>query len=230
MSYTAEELDRLLRSGALERIGMGARRACYRLPCGRLCVKCYRSDEEILEGKYPECDDTTPLSRSVVREIQKFRFDEKRNTSCQEYRYWKKLQDKLHPDVFSVFPQTLECVLVPSRGWCVVEEIVQDFDGLDSKPFAVAYRAADNSEKAELLAALNVLMMDFAASSVRLYDPQNLVVQELDEDRFKLRIVDFEPTTRTLIPIDSMIPFLVRMKTRRRVTRYLQEQLGIRLS
>lgn len=224
--YTAEELDELFCAGALERIGMGSRRACYRLPCGKLCVKCYRSDAEILEGKYPGCADTPQLSRSVLKEIQKFRFDEKRNTSCQEYRYWKKLRDRLHPDVFSVFPQTLECVLIPSRGWCIIEEIVQDFDGIDSKSFATVYHQANDSMKSKLIASLNALVSDFIASSVRLYDPQNIVVQMVAENEFKLRLVDFEPATRSFIPLDSMLPFLVRMKTRRRVNRYLRVQLG----
>ena len=49
--YSAEELERLLADGALERIGIGTRRACYRLPDGRRCLKCYRSDAEIEEGK-----------------------------------------------------------------------------------------------------------------------------------------------------------------------------------
>ena len=30
-NYTAEELNDLFHSGALERIGMGSRRSCYRL-------------------------------------------------------------------------------------------------------------------------------------------------------------------------------------------------------
>ncbi len=225
--YTAKELDELFSSNALERIGMGSRRSCYRLPCGKLCVKCYRSDEEILEGKYPGHADTVPLSRSVVKEIQKFRFDEKRNTSCQEYRYWKRLRDRLHPDVFSVFPQTFECVFVPSHGWCIIEEIVQNFDGSDSKPFATAYRQANDSMRSDLLMSLNTVVSNLIASSVRLYDPQNIVVQMLTEEKFRLRLVDFEPATRCLIPIDSMLPSLARIKTRRRIKRWLWEQIGV---
>lgn len=227
-SYTAEELDALFRAGTLERIGMGMRRACYRLPCGKMCVKCYRSDDEIGEGKYPGCAETQPLSRAVVKEIKDCRFSERRNTSCQEYRYWENLRGRLNPDVFSIFPKTLECVLVPSRGWCMIEEIVRNSDGTDSKPFAVAYRAADDSGRVKLLTMLNELVTDFIASSVRLYDPQNLVVQTLGSGGFKLRVVDFEPVSRCFIPVDSVLPFLVRMKTRRRVKRYLREQLGVR--
>ena len=41
---------------------MGSRRACYALPGGRLCVKCYRSDAEIAEGLY---NGSKELSASV---------------------------------------------------------------------------------------------------------------------------------------------------------------------
>ena len=67
MSYTVEELDELFRSNALERIGMGSRRACYRLPCGKLCVKCYRSDKEILEGKDPGSPNSRPICVRILR-------------------------------------------------------------------------------------------------------------------------------------------------------------------
>ena len=49
IGYTADQIDALLKSGSLERLGMGSRRACYRLPGTNLCVKCYRNGDEIAE-------------------------------------------------------------------------------------------------------------------------------------------------------------------------------------
>ena len=72
----AEEIDNLLKSGAAKRLGIGSRRACYALPDGRLCVKCYRSDSEIAEGKHPERPPFKPVAASVAQEIAQFRFDE----------------------------------------------------------------------------------------------------------------------------------------------------------
>ncbi|MBR3822078.1 MAG: hypothetical protein IKJ37_10715 [Kiritimatiellae bacterium] len=226
MSYTAEELDKLFSSNALERIGMGSRRSCYRLPCGKLCVKCYRSDKEIDEGKY---EGAMKLPASVVREIIKARFDKKSNTSCQEYRYWKDLREKLPEDVFAAFPQTMECMLVPSCGWCIVEERVENYDGTDPEGLCTAYRAADEAGRKRLLTAFKRLFDSFIIHAVRLYDPQNVVVQKISEEDFTLRIVDFEPASRSFIPIDSMFPSLVRKKTARRVRRWLKEQLGVEL-
>ena len=222
-NYTAEELESLFRSGMLERIGMGSRRACYRIPGRKFCAKCYRSDDEIKEGKY---NGGRTLSSSVVREICKARFDEKRNTSCQEYRYWKKLREKLPPEIFAVFPQMVECVSVPSRGWCLIEERVENFDGSAPEDFRSAYLAADENLRKRLLSAFSRLIEQFCAYAVRFYDPQNLLVQKLSDRDFALRIVDFEPSTRTFLPVDSMLPSFVRMKTLRRAKRWLKMQLG----
>lgn len=223
-NYTAEELESLFRSGMLERIGMGSRRACYRIPGRKFCAKCYRSDDEIKEGKY---NGGRTLSSSVVREICKARFDEKRNTSCQEYRYWKKLREKLPPEVFAVFPQTMECVSVPLRGWCLIEERVENFDGSAPEDFRSAYLAADENLRKRLLSAFSRLIEQFCAYAVRFYDPQNLLIQKLSDDDFVLRIVDFEPATRTFLPVDSMLPSFVRMKALRRAKRWLKTQLGV---
>ena len=223
-SYTGEELDDLFHSGVLERIGMGSRRICYKIPGTKFCIKCYRMDNEIKKGKY---DGAKALAASVVREITKARFDEKRNTSCQEYRYWKKLREKLPPELFEVFPQTMECVLVPSRGWCVIEERVENYDGSNPKRFSEAYREADDDKKDKMLSALKSLVSDFVHYAVRFYDPQNLIVQNTADGGLYLRLVDFEPATRTLIPVDSLLLVLVRMKTKRRVSRWIREHLGL---
>ena len=222
----AEEVNNLFLEGKMERLGMGSRRVCFKIPNTKLCVKCYRSDDEIKEGKY---DGAKALAASVVREITKARFDEKRNTSCQEYRYWKRLKERLPPEIFAVFPQRMVCVLVPSRGWCLVEERAENFDGSEPEDFRSAYFAADDKGKKRLLSAFLRLIEHFRIYAVRFYDPQNLLVQRISEDDFVLRIVDFEPATRCFLPVDSMIPSFVRMKTMRRAKRWLKTQLGVEM-
>jgi lipopolysaccharide biosynthesis glycosyltransferase len=205
---------------------MGSRRTCYKIPGTKFCVKCYRSDDEINEGKY---EGSVALAPSVVREIIKARFNEKRNTSCQEYRYWKKLKETLPPEVFAAFPQKMECVLVPARGWCLVEERLENFDGSKPEDFKAAYFAADDKIKKSLLSAFLRLIEQFRFYAVRFYDPQNLLVLRTSNDDFVLRIVDFEPASRSFLPLDSMLPSLVRTKTMRRARRWLKMQLGVDL-
>lgn len=220
--YSAEELERLLANCALERIGMGTRRTCYRLPDGRHCLKCYRSDAEIAEGKHPGQIPLKPLAAAVVREIRRCRFNDRRNTSCHEYRYWLELKKRLPADVMAVFPASMEKVLLPSRGWALVEELVVNADGSLPRSFAEEWRwGADAQERKDMLGLFNVLCNVLVRYAVRFFDPQNILVQRLSGTCFRLRITDFEPASRLLLPVDR-IPQLVRFKIRRRFARHLR--------
>ncbi len=223
VNYTAEEIDALLNSGALMRIGMGVRRSCYALPGGRLCVKCYRSDDEIAEGKHPGREPFKPLAQSAVEEIRRCRFSDKGNTSCQEWRYYMSLRKRLPPELLAVFPETLERILVSGRGWCLVEDVVTNADGSSPLKFQAASAAVgDLGLRDRMLSAMKGLCESLAQHGVCFYDPQNVLVQWMADGTFRLRIVDFEPATRALIPLDKLCPALVRLKVRRRFKRYLK--------
>ena len=204
----------------MERLGMGARRACYGIPGTGLCVKCYRSDAEIAEGKYPGQLPVTPLAPAVVREIGRRRFDGRRNTSCQEYRYWLSLKRRLPAGLMTAFPATMEPLLLPSRGWCIVEEVVLNADGSGVKRFHEALSAASPGEQDGLFTAFDRLVDELCRHAVRFYDPQNILVQRCADGAFRLRITDFEPVSRTLISLDRLSPSFARLKIRRRFLRY----------
>ena len=222
MSYTAEELDELFNSNALERIGMGSRRSCYRLPCGKLCVKCYKSDLEILEGKDPGTPNSRPLAPVAAKEIRRFRFNERTNTCCQEYRSWKNLPKGIR----KYFPATIEMRNTASRGWSLIEEFILNEDGSPIVKFLPAWKNASDEEQRLLVSLLNELEATLAYHSIRFFDPQTIMVQRTREG-FRLRIPDFEPATRTLIPIDALFPIFTRMKMRRRFARY-RKKLGMK--
>lgn len=220
MIYTADEIDGFFKSGALELIGMGSRRACYRLPGNdRLCIKCYRSDEEIRQGKTTLASKGEPLSKTVVKEILSCRFDEKRNTCCQEYRYWKTLLSNAPRELKGMFPETIEILPTKTRGWCLVEELMLNDDGTPIVKFYSAFKAADAAGRKELARLFDCLESMLIRHAIRFFDPQTVMVQKT-EGTFRLRIPDFEPATRTLIPIDTVFPALIRMKIKRRFSRY----------
>lgn len=225
---TADELNRIFLSGTMVRLGDGSRRVCYGLPGMPLCVKSYRSESELdTRMKFDGTIETHRLKPSVVREIRGARFNEKLNTSCQEFRYWQKLRDTLPIEIFSVFPQVLECIKVPSRGWCLIEERVLNYDGSNPRFFSHEYHWASQAVKVELLAALDELVDGFATHAIRFYDPQNIIVQRLGKGAFRLRIVDFEPATRCLIPLDLLLPAFARLKFLRRIKRWMKKCLGV---
>ena len=207
----------------MERLGIGSRRACYAIPGTGLCVKCYRSEEEIALGKHVGYEPFKPLAAAVVREIRRHRASE-RNTSCQEWRYYNELKGRLPAELAAAFPDVLERVFVPARGWCVVENVICNHDGSPVRKFHEVLQDAafkgDARKRDSLTAALDGLEDGLVRYAVRFYDPQNVMVQWTAEDAFRLRIVDFEPATRSFIPLDSVLSALVRRKVRRRFARY----------
>ena len=219
-TVTAEALEGLFKAGAMKRLGMGSRRACYAIPDTNLCVKCYRSDEEIAEGKHPGLLPFEPLAPAVIREICRNRFSERRNSSCREYRYWLSLKKRLPVDLMAVFPSTMEQMLIPSRGWAVVEELIVNADGTHPKKFAEGWWV-DVESRVKLLASFNALADALVRHAVRFYDPPNILSQWFSDGSFRLRIMDFEPVSRLLIPID-FLPAIQRFKVRRRFARYLR--------
>ena len=196
-------------------IGKGSRRVCLRLPDSRLCVKRYRDDDGVGE--------------TVKREITRFRFDRRRSTCAQEYDYIRSLAAKLPPEVFAVFPETMELRDDPVHGWHLVESLVLNGDGSVPERFSRTCRAADADTRQRLLCVFRDLAHAFEAAAVRFYDPQNVLVQWEGgpfEGAFRLRIVDFEPASRAFLPVDLLCPALRRMKLRRRVRRYLWQHVA----
>lgn len=196
-------------------IGRGSRRTCLRMPDSGLCIKRYRDDDGVGE--------------TVRREISHCRFDRARNTCAQEYDYVRSLAASLPPDVFAVFPETMELKEDPVHGWYLVESLVLNGDGSVPERFSRTCGAADAQMRHRLLAAYCNLVHAFMVSAVRFYDPQNVLVQwerRPFESAFRLRIVDFEPASRAFISVDLVCPALRRMKVYRRVKRYLRQHVG----
>lgn len=201
-----------------DEIGRGSRRVCVRIPGTGLCMKRYRDDDGV--------------GATVRREIARCRHDRRRNTCAQEYDYLQVLKSTLPADVLAVFPETFELRHDDAAGWHLVESLVLNGDGSVPERFSRTYRAATPRVRQLLYAEFRNLMHAFEVAAVKFYDPQNVIVQwpgkPQEGEEFRLRIVDFEPASRTLLPIDSLFPFLRRMKLRRRVTRYLWQHVAAR--
>ena len=220
---SADEIDAMLAAGSLERLGMGSRRACYALPGGLFCVKCYRSDKEIAEGKHPSNMPFKPLAPTVVKEITACRHDRRRNTCCQEALYWNMLKKRLPENLMAAFPSQVEAVHLPKRGWCIIENLLRNADGSPLRKFHEEWRSADHLTHGRMLAAFDSLEEDLAHDAIRFNDPQNILVQWCANGHFRLRITDFEPASRTLLALDALSPELVRLKLHRRFKRYRRQ-------
>jgi len=207
-------LEQRLDRGELKFLGSGSRRECYEIPGTGLCLKCYRKAEDVTDA-------------TVRREIIRYAHDEKRSTCCQEYRYYRELKRTLPPYVFEAFPDEMRQIHLPKRGWAVVESQICNTDGSECVRFSETYRTASKVMQQKLLQEFWLLMGSFSAYAVRFYDTQNIVVQ-MTANGFRLRVVDFEPASRTLFPIDKVCPAIARGKVLRRAKRYLGYHLSLK--
>ncbi len=195
-------------------LGEGSRRRCFELPGGEFCVKFYHSTREypkrILE-KRPQ----------VIREIEKYRHSRTKNTSCQEYEYWLELKNRLPSDLFAVFPERMELIHLEDRGWGLIESNLKNFDGSPLRSIQQELTALkDKALKHKIVDAFETLCERLAVHAVKFYDPPNVMVQWLADGSFRLRIADFEPANRVLIPLFTNTKIYIRLRVRRRARRY----------
>lgn len=213
MSELELEPDITIDEDHLERIGDGSRRCCFRISGQPFCVKFYRTPAEY----------TKKTRRSVRTSIFFSRFCLWFNVNYHEACYHARLRKRLPPDLFAAFPEQMRMVFSRKRGWGVIESLIENADGSAIRPVAVEMREAEDRALCErLYRAMAKLFDQLAEHSVCFYDPPNTMVQWTGPDEFRLRIVDFEPMGRALIPGLSLIPIYVRHKVRRRCTRYLK--------
>jgi hypothetical protein len=217
LPFTAAELGEYFRLG-MACIGEGSRRRCFQVPGRPFCVKFYRLPSEYTRKTRP----------SVKLELALFRFSRRRNTSRQEWVYHLRLRRELPAGLFSVFPEVVEPVLLPDRGWGVAESLLLNPDGSPMRRVIAEMKAArDAAIRRELYDALARLCGELAAHAVRFYDPPNVMVQWQRDGSFRLRIVDFEPAGRAAVPFVMNLPFFVRRKVARRSGRYLARLRGL---
>lgn len=196
----------------MECIGEGSRRKCFRVPDLPFCVKFYRLPSEYTWKTRP----------GVKAELALFRHSSLWNTSCQEWAYHKRLRKRLPPEIFQAFPEVVERVYLPDRGWGLVENLITNADGSPIRRVIDEIKAAPTKEQGlALYDALSALCHALVEHAVKFYDPPNIMTQWVPDGSFRLRIVDFEPMGRTFLPFLTTLPVWIRSKTRRRSERYL---------
>ena len=180
---------------------------------GDLCVKFYRLPSEF----------TSKTRLSVRFEILLARFCPLLNVNCQEWRYHQRVLQRLPRELSEVFPEKILPAYSRERGWGIVESLIRNWDNAPVKSVYTEMRqSSDLQTKRHLIKAVAELFDQLVKHTVCFYDPPNVLVQWTGPASFQLRIVDFEPRLRALIPGLSYIRPYVRCKVRRRCRRHLQ--------
>jgi hypothetical protein len=193
-------------------LGRGRRRRCYRLPGTDLCAKFYHNPSRLPPG--------TRLS--IRLNIAWGCLCRAANVNYREWRYHQRLHRRLPAEVARVFPEHTEPVRCPEKGWGIVETLILNADGSLPRTVTEELNAArDAALCLRIYREVEALFQRFVEHGVRFFDPSNILVQWTGDGAFRLRIADFEPDCRALVPGLSHLDFYVRCKVRRRAARYL---------
>jgi hypothetical protein len=150
------------------------------------------------------------------------------NINYREWRYHQRRLLRLPGDLARVFPEFTEAVRCPKRGWGIAETLVLNEDGSLPRHAGEEMGALqDMGLRREIYGAVAALLERLAEHSVCFFDPQNVLVQWTGGGRFRLRIVDFEPTCRVFVPGMAYVRPYVRRTVRRRAARYLARLRGL---
>lgn len=196
-----------------EYIGTGMIRSCYRVPGQLVCVKFYRTTEKADRDWKWDTYWRVRLTRHLFWT----------NINMQEWRYYERLKKRLPAALMAVFPDKIEPVYSSRLGWGLKETLLVNYDGSPVRSVVKQMqRFTDEQDKEVLFRRVSELIGQVVQYYVAIHDPQNILVQWIDAQQYQLRIVDFEPRTKAIVPGLTYIRPFIRRRVNNRCVRYLK--------
>lgn len=207
--------EHLLWENELTPIGRGSRRQAYKIGDTGFCAKFYLPPEECTPEK---------MKKSIRNEISRRRFSRLSNSSSQEVYIFGKFRHYMPEDIRSRLPPVCERVYHPQWGWGVLETYYTNPDGTAIIPYRREMeRRKDKAGKMEIYRQARDILSEMIAVSALFHEPGNFHVLNGADGSITLKLIDFEPDPKTLIPLEAMFPFVRRAKLRRKARRFLAE-------
>ncbi len=207
--------EHLLREHELVEIGRGARRVCYRIGETGFCVKFLR---EPSDGQSER-----KIGWRFHLMLKVGRFDRRMNVNCLEAEAMNRYRREAGSLVAAAFPETVEVVFDERRGYGVLMSCLTNADG--SRIIRAEYEMAKRRDPHFADACcrqLASLFEELIASSAPFFEPANVQVQFQSDGTFRLRLIDFEPIDKKLVPLAEWLPLARRINLRRKTDRYLE--------
>ena len=193
-------------------LGEGRRRRCYRMSGTDLCAKFYRDPSKLPAG----------TSLGIRIRIVCGLLCRAANVNYHEWQYHQCLLRHLPEELAAIFPEHTEPVHCREKGWGIIETLILNADGTQPRSVVEELKASrDTAVCLRIYHETEDLLQRFIEHRIRFFDPPNILVQWTGGGAFQLRIADFEPDCRSLIPGLAHIGFYVRSKVRRRAARFL---------
>lgn len=211
--HNDEEFEQLLRENKLERVGFGgSRRNCYKLGDSGLCVKFYKPPSECKKGL---------MKDSIRREIRARRFNKYRNVNSREVDVYNRFRHEMPEEVRSKLPPVCKRVFHPELGWGVLETYYANPDGEAIIPYEFEIARQTPEKKAIIYAQAKDLLAVLVRSAAPFYEPGNFHTLINPDGTIETKLIDFEPTGKTLIQLEAVWPAYRRKKLKRKAARYL---------
>jgi len=206
----------LLGEHPLERVGWGGtRRVCYKIGETGFCVKFYKPPE-IYAHEYMKND-------GIRREIERRRFDIRRNSSSAEVDVYKRFWMRQPEEIRSKLPPVVERVFHPEWGWGILETYYTNPDGTAIIPYEFEIQRQESKEsRREIYRQAKELLEQVARGSAPFYEPGNFHTLIRPDGGIETKIIDFEPVSKMAIPLEAVWPWFRRLKLRRKARRYLK--------
>ncbi len=204
-------LNALLYEHPMVEIGRGTRRVAYKLGDTGLCVKFYRLPEEAAKMK-----------SSVRRDVKWRRFNKHRNSCSAEVHIYNVIRHTMPAEIKRMLPEVCERVYHPRWGWGVIETYYTNPDGTAVIPYDKELRRQhDPAVIREIYRQASHVLDLLIANAALFHEPGNIHVMFKGDGSLEMRIVDFEPESKTLIPLELVWPWYRRRKLRRKAARFL---------
>jgi len=214
--YVPSPHAHLLDEHPLERVGWGGtRRVCYKIGDTGFCVKFYKPPE-IYAREYMK-------NAGIGREIERRRFDFRRNSSSAEVEVYERFWMRQPEAVRAKLPPVVERVFRPDWGWGILETYYTNPDGTAIIPYEFEIvRQTSAERRREIYRQAKELLELVARGSAPFYEPGNFHTLIRPDGGIETKIIDFEPVSKMAIPLEAVWPWFRRLKLRRKARRYLK--------
>lgn len=194
----------------LEEVGRGTRRVAYKLGDTGFCVKFYRPPQE-------------KMKKAVRRDVGWRRFNKYRNSCSEEVHVYNVFRHDMPPEIRDRMPEVCERVFHPEWGWGILETYYTNPDGSAIIPYDKELRRqSDPAIKREIYRQARDMLLALIREAALFHEPGNLHVLFDKNGSLQLRLIDFEPESKTAIPLELFWPWYRRCKLRRKATRFLE--------
>ncbi|MBQ8124324.1 MAG: hypothetical protein IJ173_00410 [Kiritimatiellae bacterium] len=216
-------LNRLILENELVEIGRGTRRIAYRVGDTGYCAKFYYPKEQCIEA--------LKMQKSIQRDVRWRRFNKARNSSSREVYVYNLFRHSMPPDIRARMPEVCERVYHETWGWGVIETYYTNPDGTAILPYENEMARQTPANREVIYDQAVDFLQAIIAAGALFYEPGNFHVLLRPDGGIELKLIDFEPESKTAIPLEMYCAWFRRRKLIRKSRRYLahiRESFGIK--